>query len=167
MTTKTSYSITGLSIGLIIGCMAGVGELNYIKKSQRGSVLPFALIIGGVAGAAVGASIGYRLGRTLHIEKITGIDSAQTTFSQQGRFWIGTTILKDTRSNSDIRIVTVKSSSKTLVTELNGQRVIAHDTNSASRVSVEKFHKQARYTIFSKLKELFVEESPTDLTSLF
>lgn len=167
MTTKILYSITGFLLGVLIGSLVGLGELNQTKKSVRGQVFPFLLVIGATVGGITGASIGYKTGLSRHIENVTGISTAQTTFLKQGRFWIASTVWTDIRNNTSNQILTGKSTSGTLISELGDKPIFAHDTTSGSRVNVQKYHSQVVRAVFSKLKESFVEENEIDLQAYF
>lgn len=48
---RFEYGLIGLLIGSVLGIIAGFGELNWIKKSQRGALTPYVIGITIVVGA--------------------------------------------------------------------------------------------------------------------
>ena len=62
MTNKITYAFFGFVAGLLLGAFAGLGEMRYIKKSQRSFSLPILTIGGSLVGAVIGSSIGFKYG---------------------------------------------------------------------------------------------------------
>ena len=89
----------------------------------------------------------------------------KTEFFKASRYWIAVTSWSDTRSKEEFKLLTGRSYQKVLITELNGQTIISHNINSASRVNVEKHHKRAINEVFEKIIKAFDDKNPTDLKS--
>ena len=145
-----SYSLTGILIGLMLGLLAGVGAMQQVKMSQRGTILPFALVICGVSFAASGYKIGKKLGREEYIEKCLGIDRHSTSFDKKGRYWFAITSFTDMEGRT--HTITTDKEGQMLTSRFNSELIKLHG-NSASYVNVEKSHKEAKGLIFSILKE--------------
>jgi hypothetical protein len=167
MNNKIAYSISGLFVGLLLGSLLGLGELFYTKKSQRETGLPFFLIGGGLIGAAIGISVGYKYGLSKHINEITGIDKAKTVYLKQGQFWIASTVWTDTRNQKEFQILTGRSNQNILVSSIEDRVIIKYETTSASKVSVEKYHKQSIHFVFSALEKSFDNKVTSNLNDLF
>ena len=167
MSTKISYSIGGFILGVILGGLLGIGELSQTKKSMRAQSFPILLVAGSVIGAGIGLSVGYRHGRSIHIENVTGISNANTKFFKQGRFWIAATIWSDIRDQTSNQLLTGKSTDGIVISQLNERPIIIHEITSGSKVNIEKYHKKALHHVFTIIKEKFKEESPININDYF
>ena len=57
-----TYALAGILIGGFCGLIFAGGEMNYVKKSQRGTFSPIYSIVFAVVGGAVGLGIGILFG---------------------------------------------------------------------------------------------------------
>lgn len=151
------YSIIGGIIGIIIGALLGLGVLTFIKKSQRGQLLPYSIIGCAIFGLITGARVGYNFGLDEYKTQRLGIKYSKTEFFKTGRFWYAVTKWTDTRTGKEYNITTGKSTSGELVSELNKELYQRHYINSGSQINVSKAHGQVKGSIFSQLKKEFSE----------
>lgn len=167
MNTKISYSISGLIIGILIGSLAGLGESRYTKESQRGTTIPILAIGGSILGGAVGASFGYNLGKKIYIEEKIGISKASLNLFQVGRYWNAITKWTDTRNPEYVYELNTSRVTQGLIqSTLNGKVFITHNTNSASQVNINRFHKEAQSLIFDKIISTFNEDAIIEIDKI-
>jgi len=165
---KLSYTAVGLLIGLFLGSLVGLGDSSYTKKSQRESTVPVLTIVGALFGAFVGAIVGHRLGVKSYIEEMTGIADAKTIYFKDGRFWSARTMWTDSRDKSVGNVIeTRRIGQKQILSFLNSSPLCSHDTESASKESINKCNNLAKQIVFDKIIETFDEITPKNLIELF
>jgi hypothetical protein len=150
----------------VIGIIADFGLLNQQKKSERTRLMP--VTVGAIAlfFGCSGCAIGSRFGKTVYIEKRLGIDKPiEDGYFQSGKYWKGVTKWSDKRDNKVYVLLTGRSNIKNLVTAINDRPIIIHDCQSASRITVPRYHTQARNKIWKILKDSF-QETPQNLENI-
>ena len=150
------YGIMGILIGIAAGALLGFSILSQMNKTERSMMLIFIIgtccIIGALAGYVKGASIG----KAAYIQDVLGINSASDNMLQDGRYWVGVTKWTDKREHKENTLLTARSHSGFLVTELNEEMFINHEIKSASRANVEKHHRLAKKIAYDRLMEEFL-----------
>lgn len=154
---QIEYGMYGLLIGIVAGVIIGISTLNYMNKTERSMMPLFIVGISSIVIGVIGYGKGSSIGKGIYIEQTLGIDKATDSMLQDGRYWIGITKWMDTRNNKQSTLLTARSQAGPLVTELNEELFINHEIKSASKVNVEKHHRQARQAAFDKLRENFSE----------
>ena len=142
---QLEFGITGLIIGVAIGALLGLGELNFVKKSQRPAFMPFAIGITAIIGACVGYGIGSNMGKSTYIEDALGISKpTEDGYYKDGRYWVGRTSWKDTRDGKEYNLITRRNGSGVLVSYLNNKEIWNHQIPSANQQTVPKHHQLAK-----------------------
>lgn len=171
MCKKYSYlligAFLGLIVGFVLGALIGLGEANQYKKSQRDTATPILIGGFGVCGAIAGAVIGHKVGNEVYIEEKSGFNSATTGYGKDGRYWFGMTEWIDPRNNNTYQIVTERVAKGIIETRINEIAVMRHDTNSASRHSIERCHNEGKRYVLSAIKDAFYSDPTLAPTELF
>jgi hypothetical protein len=152
---------------LLLGASVGVGQLYYTKKSQRESLWTPLLAIGAFVGGIIGLGLGAKFGRSRYVEDILGHSDAETTIDKDGRFWYAATIWSDKRNGKKQVLITGKSNHGVLASALNDRAIINHEINSASRLNVEKYHREAKKKVFRHIENNFTSIGPVNIDDLF
>lgn len=86
---------------------------------------------------------------------------------KDGRYWIGSTTWSDTRKSSIINILeTRRVTQKQIVSFLNDAPIHVHNTESASKESISKCHKNIQLHVFKRIFESFDENSAKPLEEI-
>lgn len=149
--------ITGFLIGALIGALAGFGELQWIKKSQREIMLLPLISISAVVGSIAGISIFLKTEKKRYVDKRLGISDAANELYKNGRFWIASTKWFDNTSGKNNELFTGRDKDGNLVSEMNGLTILDHKIRSGSKANVTKYHEQVKQTVFKTLREQFSE----------
>lgn len=162
-----SYGVAGFFLGAILGAIVGLTTLGQVKKSQRETALPISVVLFSVGFAVAGAGIGANMGKNSYIEERTGISNPTVDgYKQEGRYWVGVTKWIDKRDNKEYRIATGRNTIlKNTVSTIDDTVFVIHDTTSASKQTIEKYHTAARNHCFKLIKENFTEE-PMDVEKI-
>jgi hypothetical protein len=159
---KFEYGIYGVIIGLVVGALLAFGELNWLKKSQRETMLipvvGFTVLITTVLGYVKGSDIG----KTIYIEERLGIDKADHTYGKDGRYWVGTTTWTDQRDGSIWTLSTQRVNGH-LCTAFQGQVFRNHGIPNANQDTVPRYHMAVVNEVFEKLRNGFVEGQKQEL----
>ena len=186
------YSIIGLVVGGILGALFGIilfgGELNQVKKSQRGAVSDIMFIpmlaIGGVVGMVLGVKIASSvadeemeakikeeiriqkekereeyLNQKRKIYKELGLDLAQHRVFKEGRFWKGESYWINPTIKKEYTLLTYKSSYGKIVSTLNGEIIKEFEETSANKDVIPKLHYAVRDTVFTSLYNKWKEDN--------
>ena len=154
--------MTGLVLGVFVGILLGVGELNWIKKSQRGTMAIPVIAVTVFITAIAGYNIGSGIGKKQFIEERTGIKYAQEGYYKEGRYWVGITQWTDKRGNQTFKIKTERVGG-TLCSSLNGRTFRNYGIPNANQQTVPRYHKQTVNEVFTKLIDSFKEGQPQEL----
>lgn len=151
------YGIGGLFIGLILGVLAGVSEITYVKKSMRSEILPYAIGLSAVFFAIGGYGVGSKIGKEAYITERLGINTPEEHYYKEGRYWVGVTNWTDRRNNVKNSLVTTRGNTGELVTVFNGNLIYNHQIRNANQQTVPRYHQRAKNELFKKMKDDFKE----------
>ncbi|ANE51087.1 hypothetical protein [Flavisolibacter tropicus] len=172
----------GFLLGGFVGILAGFGEINMIKKSQRtGPVVAIVVGLTALIGGIVGANYGIKASQEDEIKRIEaqknheaylrmqerariekekndaiearlGINKAIDKFMKEGRFWVATTTWRD-EEGKEYLLITKKSSEGNLMSSLNDVLVFSHTETSTAQTVLPKCHAKALRMVFAKLRQ--------------
>ena len=151
------YGMFGLLIGIVAGVLLGVGELNWIKKSQRSIMIWPVIAVTVLVTSITGYGIGSKRGKQIYIESKLGIDKASNQYFKDGRYWVGITTWVDWRHENPFTIET-KRIDGILCSSFNSQVFRNHGIPNANQQTVPKYHKQAVQEVFDKLVDGYTED---------
>ncbi len=71
------YAFVFSIIGGIVGALVGLGQTNYVKKSQREIAFPIYAIGGALFGLVGGLIVGSKIGSAIDVEEKLGFDKQE------------------------------------------------------------------------------------------
>jgi hypothetical protein len=148
-----TYSIVGILIGGFCGLIFAGGEMNYVKKSQRGTFSPIYSIVFAVVGGAVGLGIGMSNAEDERKTKALGLDNINSTKLKEGRKWLYQSEWINPSTNEKYILKTFydKQTDNTITT-LNEELHTNHYTNTGAEKFVSKAHFDVLDIVKSYLK---------------
>lgn len=156
---QIEYGLIGLIIGLLVGAILGLAELNWIKKSQRATVaIPLIAITAAIV-SIVGIYMGSNHGKLKFIKQRTGLDNIITEYIKDGRYWIGISTWIDKREWQEFKIETQRLNG-ILCSAINGQVFRIHSIPNANQQTVPKIHAEIVTEVSRKIIDCFEEGKP-------
>lgn len=160
--SKFIYGIFGMFIGVVLGGIAGIGELNYVKKSLRTDAFPVLLIGGAIILGVTGLYTGIKYGENEYAEEILGFKETSDQLYQVGRFWTKETRWVDKVNGSSQHLITKRNDSGELCTSFNSAVIYNHNLHSGSKINVEKYHSESKKVLFKTLKNQYLSKNTSD-----
>lgn len=150
---QIGYSLVGLFLGGIFGLILASGEMNYVKKSQRGTFSPILSIVLAVVGGGVGLGIGINIAEDERKTKALGLDSINTTKFKDGRKWVYQSEWINPTTNEKYLLKTFHNKqTDNTVTNLNDDLHTNHYTNTGAEKFISKVHYEVLSVVKSNLK---------------
>ena len=150
-----TYALAGILIGGFCGLIFAGGEMNYVKKSQRGTFSPIYSIVFAVVGGAVGLGIGMSKAEDERKTKALGLDNINSTKLKEGRKWLYQSEWVNPSTNEKYIFKTFyNKQTDNTITTLNN---VLH-TNHFTSTGAEKFISKAHFEALEILKTNFKKE---------
>ena len=148
-----TYALGGILIGGICGLIFAGGEMNYVKKSQRGTFSPIFSIVFAVVGGGIGLGIGISKAEDERKTKALGLDNINSTKLKEGRKWLYQSEWMNPSTNQKYILKTFHNKqTDNTITTLNEQLHTNHYTNTGAEKFVSKAHFDILDIVKSNLK---------------
>jgi hypothetical protein len=148
-----SYAFWGVLIGGFCGLILSAGEMNYVKKSQRGAISPILSVVLAVIGGGIGLGIGINNAEDERKIKALGLDNINSTKYKDGRKWIYQSewINPITKQKNLLKTYHNKQIDNT-VTTFNEKLHTNHYTTTGAEKFVNKVHFEVLEVVKAGLK---------------
>jgi len=139
-------------VGGAMGFILGMGELNYVKKSQREAVFPALAFVGVVIGIVGGIKLATVINKEEKDDAKYGTSEMKTFEGKEGRKWYRLTTWINPETGIENVIIT-QYLDGSVCTFLNGERIINHRTTSGAKKDIERLHQSSVYQITKQIKQ--------------
>jgi len=148
-----TYALGGILIGGFCGLIFAGGEMNYVKKSQRGTFSPIFSIVFAVVGGGIGLGIGISKAEDERKSKALGLDNINSTKLKEGRKWLYQSEWMNPSTNKKYILKTFHNKqTDNTITTLNEELHTNHYTNTGAEKFVSKAHFDVLDIVKSNLK---------------
>lgn len=150
---QITYAFGGIVIGAICGLILASGEMNYVKKSQRGTFSPILSIVLAVIGGGVGLGIGINIAEDERKTKALGLDNINTSKFKDGRKWVYQSEWVNPTTYEKYKLKTFHNKqTDNTITTLNEDLHTNHYTNTGAEKFINKVHFEVLEVVKSNLK---------------
>lgn len=135
------YAFVFSIIGGIVGALVGLGQTNYVKKSQREIAFPIYAIGGALFGLVGGLIVGSKIGSAIDVEEKLGFDKQETIKYKVGRKWeYETTFINPATGNKNSIKTAYSKEHDTALTFFNDVPILNHESKSGADDKIQKAH---------------------------
>lgn len=147
------YAFWGVLIGGFCGLILSAGEMNYVKKSQRGAISPILSVVLAFIGGGIGLGIGINNAEDERKTKALGLDNINSTKYKDGRKWVYQSEWFNPLTNEKNLLKTFHNKQiDNTVTTLNEKLHTNHYTTTGAEKFVSKVHFEVLEVVKSNLK---------------
>ena len=151
---QITYAISGILIGGFCGLIFASGEMNYVKKSQRGTFSPILSIVMALVGGGVGLGIGINIAEDERKTIALGFNNINSTKYKDGRKWIYQSEWQNPTTNEKYILKTFyNKQTDNTITTLNEELHTNHYTNTGAEKFVNKVHFEVLALVKNSLKK--------------
>ncbi len=148
-----TYAFLGVLIGGFCGLILSAGEMNYVKKSQRGAISPILSVVLAVIGGGVGLRIGINNAEDERKSKALGLDTINSTKYKDGRKWVYQSEWVNPLTNEKNLLKTFHNKQiDNTVTTFNEKLHTNHYATTGAEKFVNKVHFEVLEVVKSDLK---------------
>lgn len=152
-----TYAIVGIFIGGFCGLIFASGEMNYVKKSQRGTFSPIYSVVFAIVGGGIGLGIGISKAEDERKTKALGLDKINSTKLKEGRKWLYQSEWINPSTNEKYILKTFyNKQTDNTITTLNEELYTNHYTNTGA----EKFVNKVHFEVLDIVKKNFKNSIP-------
>jgi hypothetical protein len=138
-------------VGGLLGLLLGIGELNYVKKSQRETTFPVLAVVGVAIGVIGGIKVAAMIGEDDEVNAKYGLAAMETYEGKEGRKWFRQSKWVNPGSGLE-NVITTRYLDGVVLTLLNEKVMYNHQTQSGAKKDIERLHQFSVYEIIKRVQ---------------